>query len=267
MLEGAAQRVTPIGSRRPDRAWWAYHRRVADDVSLDVILDDLAVAFDAGPAVALIADRLGAGAPRDEVADAAARAAASVWTAERAAEVRDGLARLREEYGARLAAVDAAEQELGHPPERNAVALALVARAAVELWARARRSFDRVALLEDELSRAAPAEHRSRALSVAAAVIPVLELDTGEVESVVSRFLDAESRDWLARQLATDERRRAMRRALGRLADAGDEAFPLATAAITALLAEPMPRDPAEDELWVGLVVGLAQQQLDFEPG
>jgi hypothetical protein len=240
---------------------------VTDDISLDTILDDLDVAFDAGPAVALVADRIGSGASREDIADAAARAAASVWTPDRAAEVRTGLARLRDEYGARLAAVDAAEQELGHPPERNAVALALVARAAVELWARARRSFDQVALLEDELSRAAPSEHRSRALSVAAAVIPVLELDADEVESIVARFLAVESRDWLARQLATDERRRAMRRALGRLADAGDEEFPLATAAITALLAEPMPRDAAEDELWVGLVVGLAQQQLDFEPG
>ena len=83
----------------------------------------------------------------------------------------------------------------------------------------------------------------------------------------VSRFLREETEAWLARVLATDERRRGMRRALGRLADAGADEFPLATAALTALLAEPMAIDPAEDDLWVGLVVGLAQQQLDFEPG
>jgi hypothetical protein len=102
---------------------------------------------------------------------------------------------------------------------------------------------------------------------VAAAAIPVLELDPGEVTDAVSRFLRDETQAWLARVLATDERRRAMRRALGRLADAGADEFPLATAALTALLAEPMTLDPAEDDLWVGLVVGLAQQQLDFEPG
>jgi hypothetical protein len=124
-----------------------------------------------------------------------------------------------------------------------------------------------VALLEDELTRAAPEEHRSRALSVAAAAIPVVEFDPEEVEEAVTRFLREESQAWLARILATDERRRAMRRALGRLADAGSEEFPLATAAITHLLAEPMPADPAEDDLWVSLVVGLAQQQLEFEPG
>jgi hypothetical protein len=241
-----------------------------DDVSLDEVLDDLDLSIDlgsGGAAVALVADRLSGGAPRGEIESVAAEAAEAVWTPERAAEVRRGLARLREEYAARLAAVDAAERELDSPARRNAVALALVARAAVELWARARRGYDQVALLEDELTRARPEERRARALPIAAAAIPVLDLDEGEVGEAVSRFLREESESWLARRLGTDERRRAMRRALGRLADAGSEEFPLATAAVTALLAEPMPADPAEDDLWVNLVVGLAQQHLDFEPG
>ena len=243
---------------------------MADDVSLDAVLDDLGIALDVGAggvALAVVTERLTTGASREAIEEAAAAAARAVWTAERTAEVREGLQRLRAQYAARLEALDRAEAALAEPPGNNAVALALVARAAVELWARARKSYDQIALLEDELSRAAPSEHRARALSVAPAVIPVLELDPAEVERTVSRFLETEGRDWLARQLATDERRRGMRRALGRLADAGDEEFPLATAATTQLLAEPMPRDPAEDELWVSLVVGLAQQQLDFEPG
>jgi hypothetical protein len=240
------------------------------DVSLDEILDDLGASVDpavGGAPLALVADRLAAGAPRETIAAAAAEAAAAVWTPERAAELREGLSALRAVYEAKLEAIDAAEAELDSPPERNAVALALVARAAVELWARARRGYDQVALLEDELSRAPTDEHRSRALSIAAAAIPVLELDRDEVEQAVSMFLGAESAEWLARSLATDGRRRAMRRALGRLADAGDEEFPLATAAITNLLAEPLADDPADDDLWVSLVVGLAQQQLEFEPG
>jgi hypothetical protein len=242
----------------------------ADDVSLDEILDDLGVDLDVaatGTAIALVADRLSAGASREEVEEAARRAAAAVWSEERAREVRGRLARLRDEYVARLAAIETAERALASPPEENAVALALVARAAVELWARARRGYDQMALLEDELGRASPGEHRARALSIAAAAIPVLELDAEEVARAVSRFLHDETQAWLARVLATDERRRAMRRALGRLADAAAAEFPLATAALTALLAEPMASDPADDDLWVGLVVGLAQQQLDFEPG
>ena len=241
-----------------------------EDVSLDEILDDLGIAVDVatgGAAIALVADRLTTGGPREEVESAARQAATAVWSDDRAAEVREGLGRLRARYVARLEAIDAAESALASPPEQNAVALALVARAAVELWARARRGYDQMALLEDELTRANPGEHRARALSVAAAAIPVLELDHGEVTDAVSRFLREETEAWLARVLATDERRRGMRRALGRLADAGADEFPLATAAMTALLAEPMTIDPAEDDLWVGLVVGLAQQQLDFEPG
>ena len=241
-----------------------------EDVSLDQILDDLGLSLDVsgdGPALTVVADRLGGGASREEIAEAASGAAAAVWTPERAAEVREGLARLRDEYAARLAAVAAAESELDRPPQRNAVALALVARAAVELWARARRGYDQVALLEDELTRTPIEEHRSRALSITAAAIPVLELDHAEVDAAVERFLREESAGWLAYRLASDERRRSMRRALGRLADAGSEEFPLATGAITGLLAEPMPSDAAEDELWVNLVVGLAQAHLEFEPG
>jgi hypothetical protein len=241
-----------------------------EQVSLDEILDDLDVSVDptaGGASLALVADRLAAGAPRAEITEAAAEAAAAVWTSERAQEVKAALAELRKRYTERLQAVDAAEAELDRPPENNAVALALVARAAVELWARARRGYDQVALLEDELSRAPADEHRSRALSIAPAAIPVLELDREEVEQAVARFLGGESEAWLARRLASDSRRRSMRRALGRLADAGSEEFPLATAAITGLLAEPLAEDAADDDLWVGLVVGLAQQQLEFEPG
>jgi hypothetical protein len=102
---------------------------------------------------------------------------------------------------------------------------------------------------------------------VASAVIPLLHLDDSEVASAVGRFLDDRDEAWLARTLATDERRAAMRRALAQLADAGSEEFPLAVGALRALLDEPVARDPAEDDLWVNLVVGLAQQHLDFEPG
>jgi len=58
-----------------------------------------------------------------------------------------------------------------------------------------------------------------------------------------------------------------MRRALAQLAEAAGEEFPLAVGAMRSLLDEPTPSDPAEDDLWVNLTVGLAQAHLDFEPG
>jgi hypothetical protein len=42
----------------------------------------------------------------------------------------------------------------------------------------------------------------------------------------------------------------------------GFDQFPVASAALERLLAEPTPEDPAKDDIWVSLVVGLAQEQL-----
>ncbi len=38
--------------------------------------------------------------------------------------------------------------------------------------------------------------------------------------------------------------------------------FPAASAALERLLAEPVPKDPAKDEVWRNVVVDLAQEQL-----
>lgn len=241
-----------------------------DETTLERILDELGVSLDVtakGHAVAPLVDRLAHGAPREETDRVAARVAAATWDDALAQAVRERLAALREEYRARIDTIDAVARELDRPPAENEVALALVARAAVELWARARRSYAVVSVLEDELEDAPPAEHRSRTLAIASAAIPMVDLDADEVSVAVGRFLAGRDESWLARTLATDDRRAAMRRALRQLADAAGEEFPLAVGAIRSLLDEPTPNDPAEDDLWVDLVVGLAQAHLDFEPG
>lgn len=241
-----------------------------DDATLERILDELGISLDVtakGHAVAPLVDLLAQGAPREEADRVAARVAAETWDEAFAASIRERLAELREDYGARIQAIDAVTRELDRPPAENEVALALVARAAVELWARARRSYSVVSVLEDELEDAPPAEHRSRTLAIAFAAIPMVDLDPAEVSAAVARFLSDRDETWLARTLATDERRTAMRRALAQLAGAAGEEFPLAVGAVRSLVGEPTPNDPADDDLWVNLVVGLAQAQLDFEPG
>jgi hypothetical protein len=240
-----------------------------DDGGLEQVLDDLGLSLEAtaGPAVAHLADRFIQGASKEDIDAAAARAAVEVWRDDVADAIGVALARLRGQYAARLTAIEAAAAELTKPAAENAVAVALAARAAVELWARARKSYGLMAVLEDELRDESPARHRSRVLVIATAAIPILELEPADIEAAVTRYLDGESEAWLARRLATDERRTAMRRALGQLAEAGFEEFPLAAGALTELLAEPMPGDPGEDDLWVSLVIGLAQQHMQFEPG
>jgi hypothetical protein len=53
-----------------------------------------------------------------------------------------------------------------------------------------------------------------------------------------------------------------MRAALAELAATSADGFPRAAGALSELLAEPMSGDPANDELWVNLVVGLAEEQV-----
>ena len=74
------------------------------------------------------------------------------------------------------------------------------------------------------------------------------------------RFKQARAR--LARTLATDERRRDTRAALTELVALSTEELPNAAAALERLVAEPIPKDPAKDDLWVSVVVGLAEEQL-----
>lgn len=241
-----------------------------DHAIIEQILHELGVSLDVtakGHAVAPLVDLLAQGAPREETDRVAAQVAAETWDDGLARAVRSRLEALRDEYAARMEAIDAVARELARPPGENDVALALVARAAVELWARARRSYSVVSVLEDELEDSPPAEHRAHALAIASAAIPMIDLDPDEVAAAVGRFLSDRDAAWLARTLATDGRRAAMRLALQHLADAAGEEFPLAVGAMRSLLDEPTPSDPAEDDLWVNLTVGLAQAHLDFEPG
>lgn len=54
-----------------------------------------------------------------------------------------------------------------------------------------------------------------------------------------------------------------MRAALADLAELSADEFPLTSHALRELLAEPVTDDPVKDELWVNLVLGLAQEQLE----
>ena len=65
------------------------------------------------------------------------------------------------------------------------------------------------------------------------------------------------------RALATDQHRAEMRESLAGLAEVCADDFPRSAAALRDLLAEPIPDDPADDELWAHLVTGYVQEQMD----
>lgn len=62
---------------------------------------------------------------------------------------------------------------------------------------------------------------------------------------------------WLALRYASDERRAQVRAVLTDLAREATDRYPQAAAAIEELLAEPMPDDPLEDELWLAVAVAI----------
>lgn len=249
-----------------------------DDDQLELLLDDLALELDldfAAPLLEPVLQGIVDQAPRGRLGREAAKAATAIWNEDIAAELRDGFEGLREEATTRLDAIEAALRELERPPRESQVARAVVFRAAVELLARVSRNHERMNELEERLREAPEEEHAALTLPAAVAAIPAAAIDFEEADEAVVGFIESfpdpweetprgaeQAAHWLARTLATDERRAAMRSALAELADVAHEEFPLAAGSLEALLAEVMPEDPAEDDLWVNLVVGLAQEHL-----
>lgn len=249
-----------------------------DDVFSE-LLDDLGVELepnDVAPDIVPLAHALAEGAAARKIDKAAGEAAESVWNEEARSELAEGLQVLRDETSARISAIDEALSELERPARENRIALALVYRAAADLLSRANQNFERMAELEERLSDAPPEEHRALVLPIASAAIPAARIPPDEADEAAARFIESFPADWqelpaaanqaahwLGRTLATDERRAAMRAALSELANAsGEEEFPLAASTLRVLLADPVPDDPAEDDLWVNLAVGVVQEQL-----
>lgn len=224
-------------------------------------------------------DALTRAEPQAVVRQAAEDAVERLWDSDLEHEVRGELeafqARAGPDDAHLMPVISSAQAELRASARENGVAHALVWRAAAKLLRRANRNYERMAALERALERAPRTRHRRLALPIAATA--TLAADIGDEEAAVaiaeyavsmsagrrpSRRQRDRATDRLASALATDERRRSVRAALGELAELSAEDFPLASMALRDLLAEPVPDAPARDELWVSLVVGLAQEQL-----
>ncbi|MGH3094166.1 MAG: hypothetical protein ACRDOG_17800 [Gaiellaceae bacterium] len=251
--------------------------RLTDDLVRD-LLDDLGLSLEPNEVaaeIAPVAHALSTRAPRRSIEQKAAHAADAVWSDDLRSELAVQLAGLRGDAVARLAMIDAAVEELDKPAARNRVALALVYESAATVLSRANRNYELTAALEERLEGTPVDEHRALTLPLAATGIPAARIEGEEADEATARFIESfpaewaelpeaadQAAHWLARSLATDERREAMRSALRALADSAPEEFPRVSAALTDLLEEPTPEDPADDDLWVNLCVGLVQEEL-----
>lgn len=254
-----------------------------DDDALGDLLDEIGIGLElnsAGPAIEPLLAALVSEAPPSTLRRTAAEAVGALWDAGLEQAVRTELEELRAQVVGQDAplvrTIDGALAQLGESARDNHVAHALVWRAATKLLRRANRNHERVSELERALESAAPARHRGLTLPIASAAS--LAADIGDEEAAkavaeyavglsVSRRPSRKQRDRatarLAATLATEERRRSVRASLTELAELSADEFPLASSALHELLAEPVPADPVKDDIWISLVVGLAQEQIE----
>jgi hypothetical protein len=251
-----------------------------DDDLLGELFDLVGIGLDLNVVGSTLEPVIGAiidGAPAARVRRAANQAVEALWDHKLQAEVRAELTAFQQDargVDEELAGtLEAALRELGRPLAENHVAHALVWRAAAELMRRANRNYDRMGELEERLANAPPSRGRVLTLPVAAAATLAVDVGDEEAAKAIARHVvevgqgagrrrSRVATARLARALATDERRRSMRAALAELAATSADEFPSAAGALSGLLAEPMSGDPAEDELWVNLVLGLAEEQV-----
>jgi hypothetical protein len=277
--------VGPTGFGPPvirRRLGGSYDRSMLDDDALGELLERVGIGLDlnaAGSTLEPVIAALIDDAPPARLRWAVKRAVEALWDHELQAEVRAELTSFQRNTGDLDDELDrtleAALRELGRPLAENHVAHALVWRATAELIRRANRNYHRMAGLERALSGAKPSRHRSLTLPVAAAASLAVDVDDEETAKAIARHVievgapagagrrrSRLAAAKLARALATNERRRNMRAALAELAVMSADEFPRAADALNELLAEPVPADPAKDELWVNLVLGLAEEQV-----
>lgn len=248
------------------------------DDQIHELLDALGLDLDpvgAAPLLGPVVEALLDGPPWPRLQRAGAEAAKTLWEGddELAAALEREISSLREEYPD---ATEVALRELEQPPGENPVALALVYRAATALLRRANENRERVEALEKALSEAPSRDHRRLALPLARSAVLAVAVGPEEADEAAARFVEGlptslaeipkalERRTAaVARLLATDERRRALREALEELGSISAEDFPLASEALRSLSAEPIPKDPARDEVWTSFALGLVEEQID----
>jgi hypothetical protein len=110
--------------------------------------------------------------------------------------------------------------------------------------------------LEEAVARAEPAERRQRACEAAAVGARDVAIGVDELRAVMR----APSGASLARKLATDERREAVRARLRSIVRLGRASMPELARELRLLLDEPMPEDAVDDPLWTALCGSLVQR-------
>lgn len=221
---------------------------------LDVDLGELRPTFDE------LADAMLVWAGDAETEELSAQVLETVWSPELETAIRVGLEGLVEHDGfwrrhARLGLTDLAQNG-----RASKIAHAAIQRVAMELSHEDSGFFFCICCVDEGISNAAPAERRRIALEAATlacrdAGVPSAELRAALRDTLLPRRADRGRR--IARVLATDSRRLAVRARFDRLARLGHAGVPAFSSEVGLMLEGGLPADPDDDELWQATCVAL----------
>jgi hypothetical protein len=165
-----------------------------------------------------------------------------LWTDDLEAGIREGVALLGEREEWRAAAV-AALAELDRDPRSAEVARDVVRHLAMQRSHLDTPVFFCVHCLDEACGSADPPERRRIAVRTAI----VARRDAAVAEHELARVVAAPTR---RDELATRERRLAVRQRLGRIASLGRESLPALAPELQAIADEPLPATAADDDVW-----------------
>jgi len=201
-----------------------------------------------------LADAVLAWTEEPELEEIVTRAVAHCWSPALEQDLRDSLSGLADaspgcRHRARLALADL---ELSHG--LSELARAFVLQCAVQY------AHDGLLIclccIEEGLVHLEPARGRSAALDVARVAARDVDLPEAEVKSALRESALNPRR--LPERLATDARREAMRRRIGRIAALSARSLPLVSRELRRALEQSRQAAPADDELWATLCRAVA---------
>jgi hypothetical protein len=210
-------------------------------------------------ALADLADAMVMWAEGDEAEELTTRAITALWSAEFEEQIRAGIASAGDlgDDWRRAAAVSAAEFEAA--PQESAVTRAALQQYAWAFGHEGAPPLFCLCCIDEAIARAPADDRRRHAVEVALLTIRDAAIPEHEVAAALAASAPG--------RLATDDRRLAVRRRLGRLGHCGRNSLSALAAELERIGAEPLPVDPADDDVWevvaYAVLAELAQPALN----
>ena len=210
---------------------------------------------EARPALDELVDAMLMWAHGPESDEVTARAVDALWSRELETLIADGLTRVASLGQEWTPAADAAAAEFARDPLGAPVTKAVVQQVAWELGQDDGPFLFCLCCIEEGLAFAPVASEERRRMAIEAAVLAVRNAEASGAEVAEALAANAPGR------LATDDRRRAVRARLGRLGCLGRTSLPALAAELERIAAEPLPADPATDDVWEVVAHALLAEQ------